>query len=180
MKAVSNDRGVIAAAAMDQRGSLKKSLAKEKGGDVGDREMEEFKILVTEVLTQHATAILLDPEWGLPGEQAPRERVRAAAGLRENRLRREHAGTPARPARRLVRAPAEGSGRRLPQDPALLHALRVRRRSTITSTPGSSGSATSAAPTTFRSSSSSSATKKAPTRRGSSTRRRNRTSSPAA
>ena len=32
MKAVSNDRGVIAAAAMDQRGSLQKALAKEKGG----------------------------------------------------------------------------------------------------------------------------------------------------
>ena len=31
LKAVSDARGVIAAAAMDQRGSLKKSLAKEKG-----------------------------------------------------------------------------------------------------------------------------------------------------
>ena len=31
MKAVSDSRGVIAAAAMDQRGSLQKSLAKEKG-----------------------------------------------------------------------------------------------------------------------------------------------------
>jgi tagatose 1,6-diphosphate aldolase len=69
MKAVSNDRGVIAAAAMDQRGSLKKSLAKEKGADVGDREMEEFKTLVTEVLTRHASAILLDPEWGLPASK---------------------------------------------------------------------------------------------------------------
>ena len=69
MKAVSNDRGVIAAAAMDQRGSLKKSLAKEKGSDVGDREMEEFKTLVTEVLTRHASAILLDPEWGLPASK---------------------------------------------------------------------------------------------------------------
>ena len=69
MKAVSNDRGVIAAAAMDQRGSLKKSLAKEKGSDVGDREMEEFKTLVTEVLTEHASAILLDPEWGLPASK---------------------------------------------------------------------------------------------------------------
>ena len=28
--------------------------------------MEEFKILVSEVLTPHASAILLDPEWGLP------------------------------------------------------------------------------------------------------------------
>src|SRR3954469_24157910 len=69
MKAVADARGVIAAAAMDQRGSLKKSLAKEKGSDVGDREMEEFKILVTEVLTQHASAILLDPEWGLPASK---------------------------------------------------------------------------------------------------------------
>jgi tagatose 1,6-diphosphate aldolase len=68
MKAVSNDRGVIAAAAMDQRGSLKKALAKDNA-NVGDREMEEFKTLVTEVLTKHASAILLDPEWGLPASK---------------------------------------------------------------------------------------------------------------
>ena len=69
LKAVSNERGVIAAAAMDQRGSLQKSLAKEKGGDVNDQMMEEFKILVTEILTQHASAILLDPEWGIPASK---------------------------------------------------------------------------------------------------------------
>jgi tagatose 1,6-diphosphate aldolase len=69
MKAVSNDRGVIAAAAMDQRGSLQKALAKEKGAAVGDQEMEEFKALVTEVLTPHASAILLDPEWGIPASK---------------------------------------------------------------------------------------------------------------
>ena len=46
MKAVSDERGVIAAAAMDQRGSLQKALAKEKGGDVSDAMMEEFKSLV--------------------------------------------------------------------------------------------------------------------------------------
>ena len=69
MKAVSNERGVIAAAAMDQRGSLQKALAKEKGGDVGDAMIEEFKSLVTEVLTPHASAILLDPEWGLPASK---------------------------------------------------------------------------------------------------------------
>jgi tagatose 1,6-diphosphate aldolase len=66
MKAVSDERGVIAAAAMDQRGSLKKSLAKEKGSDVDDHALVEFKELVTEVLTRHASAILLDPEFGLP------------------------------------------------------------------------------------------------------------------
>ena len=69
MKAVSDQRGVIAAAAMDQRGSLQKALAKEKGGEIGDREMEEFKSLVTEVLTPHASAILLDPEWGIPASK---------------------------------------------------------------------------------------------------------------
>ena len=69
MKAVSNERGVIAAAAMDQRGSLQKSLAKEKGSAVSDAMMEEFKILVSEVLTPHASAILLDPEWGLPASK---------------------------------------------------------------------------------------------------------------
>src|SRR5881227_2960802 len=69
LKKVSNERGVIAAAAMDQRGSLQKSLAKEKGGEVNDQMMEEFKSLVTEVLTPHASAILLDPEWGLPASK---------------------------------------------------------------------------------------------------------------
>ena len=65
MKKVADGRGVIAAAAMDQRGSLQKALAKEKGGEVNDAMMQEFKALVTEVLTPHASAILLDPEWGI-------------------------------------------------------------------------------------------------------------------
>jgi tagatose 1,6-diphosphate aldolase len=69
MKAVSDTRGVIAAAAMDQRGSLQKALAKERGGAVTDRDLEEFKILVTETLTRHASAILLDPEWGIPASK---------------------------------------------------------------------------------------------------------------
>jgi tagatose 1,6-diphosphate aldolase len=69
LRAVSDARGVIAAAAMDQRGSLQKALAKERGGEVTDRDMEEFKTLVTEVLTSHASAILLDPEWGLPASK---------------------------------------------------------------------------------------------------------------
>src|SRR6266480_1638023 len=69
LQRVSDKRGVIAAAAMDQRGSLQKALAKEKGGEVNDAMMEEFKALVTEVLTPHASAILLDPEWGLPASK---------------------------------------------------------------------------------------------------------------
>ncbi|HET9837304.1 MAG TPA: tagatose 1,6-diphosphate aldolase [Candidatus Angelobacter sp.] len=69
MKAVSDSRGVIAAAAMDQRGSLQKALAKEKGSDVSASMLEEFKSIVTEVLTPHASAILLDPEFGLPASR---------------------------------------------------------------------------------------------------------------
>lgn len=69
MEALADSRGVIAAAAMDQRGSLKKALAAAAGGDVTDRQMETFKTEVTEVLTRHASAILLDPEYGLPASQ---------------------------------------------------------------------------------------------------------------
>ena len=73
MKALSNHAGVIAAAAMDQRGSLQKSLAAARGVDkkqVTDEMMSEFKIAVSKVLTPHASAILLDPEWGLPAAKA--------------------------------------------------------------------------------------------------------------
>jgi tagatose 1,6-diphosphate aldolase len=70
MQAVSDGRGVIAAAAMDQRGSLQKSLAKEQGVDkVPAGALVEFKSLVSEVLTRHASAILLDPEYGLPASK---------------------------------------------------------------------------------------------------------------
>jgi tagatose 1,6-diphosphate aldolase len=93
MKAVSNDRGVIAAAAMDQRGSLKKALAKESGRDVSDGMMEEFKTLVTEVLTQHASAILLDPEWGLP---ASKRRAKGAGLLMAYEKTGYDAATPGR------------------------------------------------------------------------------------
>ena len=50
LKAVSDSRGVIAAAAMDQRGSLKSAIAKEKGIDKKDvpaQMLEEFKTIVT-------------------------------------------------------------------------------------------------------------------------------------
>ena len=69
LKSVSDARGVIAAAAMDQRGSLQKSLAKERGASASGTDLEIFKTLVTDVLTQHASAILLDPEYGLPAAE---------------------------------------------------------------------------------------------------------------
>ena len=52
LKAVSDPRGVIAAAAMDQRGSLQKSLAKERGSAATGQDLEDFKTLVTDVLCQ--------------------------------------------------------------------------------------------------------------------------------
>ena len=73
MNALSNSAGVIAAAAMDQRGSLKKGIASAKGvpqDQVTDGQMEEFKTAVSRILTPHASAILLDPEWGLPAAKA--------------------------------------------------------------------------------------------------------------
>jgi tagatose 1,6-diphosphate aldolase len=73
MKALANQRGVIAAAAMDQRGSLQKSLASARGVSVKEitpAMMGEFKTVVTKVLTPHASAILLDPEFGLEASHA--------------------------------------------------------------------------------------------------------------
>ncbi|HXH05304.1 MAG TPA: tagatose 1,6-diphosphate aldolase [Vicinamibacterales bacterium] len=78
LRALANARGVIAAAAMDQRGSLQKALAREKGGEVTDAMMAEFKTAVTEVLSPHASAILLDPEWGL---EAAKRRARTCGLL---------------------------------------------------------------------------------------------------
>jgi tagatose 1,6-diphosphate aldolase len=67
LKAMSNERGIIGAAALDQRGLLKKMIAKAlNGGEVTQEMMEEFKCHVTDALTRHASAMLLDVEYGLP------------------------------------------------------------------------------------------------------------------
>jgi tagatose 1,6-diphosphate aldolase len=58
---------------MDQRGSLQKSLAAARGVDVKEitpEIMSEFKVAVSKVLTPHASAILLDPEFGLDAARA--------------------------------------------------------------------------------------------------------------
>jgi tagatose 1,6-diphosphate aldolase len=81
LRALSNPRGVIAAAAMDQRGLLQKSIAVARGVDMKDiapEMMSEFKVAVSRVLTPHASAILLDPEFGL---EAARARDRGAGLL---------------------------------------------------------------------------------------------------
>jgi tagatose 1,6-diphosphate aldolase len=81
LDAVSNERGVIGAAAMDQRGSLKSAIAHEKGIEksaVTSGMMAEFKQAVVSVLTPYASAILLDPEYGL---KAARHRAKTCGLL---------------------------------------------------------------------------------------------------
>src|ERR1700676_4590380 len=73
MTKLANKEGVIAAAAMDQRGSLQKAIGSAKGistDQVTPQMMTEFKTAVTKILTPHASAILLDPEFGIPAAQA--------------------------------------------------------------------------------------------------------------
>jgi tagatose 1,6-diphosphate aldolase len=73
LKALSNDHGVIAAAAMDQRGSLQKALAQSRGVEIKaitSAVMSEFKVAVSRALTPYASAILLDPEFGLEAAKA--------------------------------------------------------------------------------------------------------------
>lgn len=65
IQACANEKGVISAAAMDQRGSLRKAIGKAKGSEASVEELSEFKIAVTRILTPHASAILMDPEYGL-------------------------------------------------------------------------------------------------------------------
>lgn len=74
LMALSDEQGVIAALAIDQRGSLKKALTALTGREVTTPEIMEFKTLVSEVLTPYASAILLDPQYGLDaaGQRAAR------------------------------------------------------------------------------------------------------------
>ncbi len=73
LNTLSNKDGIIAAAAMDQRGSLRKMIAQGKGvpeEQVTDDMLKEFKAAVSRILTPHASAILLDTEYGLPAAEA--------------------------------------------------------------------------------------------------------------
>ena len=81
LQAVSDERGIIAALAVDQRSALRGLMAKVKGvapeSIAGDK-LVEFKEAVSRVLTPHASAILLDAEFGLP---AARHRAKTAGLL---------------------------------------------------------------------------------------------------
>lgn len=69
LKRLSDENGIIGALAIDQRGSLKKMIAVDSHQDIGDTGIIQFKKLVSEELTPYASAILLDPEYGLPAAQ---------------------------------------------------------------------------------------------------------------
>ncbi|TKI13497.1 tagatose-bisphosphate aldolase, partial [Bacillus wiedmannii] len=66
LKRLSAENGIIGALAIDQRGSLKKMIASGGVSQVGDEGITRFKEVVSEELTPFTTAILLDPEYGLP------------------------------------------------------------------------------------------------------------------
>lgn len=66
LEAVADSRGVIAAAAMDQRGLLKQMMIRELEGKEPTAEMmSEFKSIVARNLTRYASSILLDVQYGL-------------------------------------------------------------------------------------------------------------------
>lgn len=67
LNACADQRGVIAALAVDHRGNLLEAIAKARGpqGQADAQDMLAFKTAVTRILTPHASAILLDPEYGL-------------------------------------------------------------------------------------------------------------------
>jgi tagatose 1,6-diphosphate aldolase len=67
LSALADERGVIAALAVDQRNSLRKILAAAGAGPqtISGEQLAEFKAAVARHLTPFASAVLLDPEYGL-------------------------------------------------------------------------------------------------------------------
>lgn len=69
LKKLSNEKGVIAALAIDQRGSLKNMLASAANNPANEEDIVEFKKVISSELTPFSTSILLDPEYGLPASK---------------------------------------------------------------------------------------------------------------
>ena len=67
---LSNQEGIISALAFDQRGALKRMMAEHQTEEPTVEQIEQLKVLVAEELTQYASSILLDPEYGLPATEA--------------------------------------------------------------------------------------------------------------
>lgn len=67
LHAIATPRGIVAAIAVDQRKSLRRMIAAAAGqaeSDVTDLQLAEFKRSVVAILSPHASAILVDPEFG--------------------------------------------------------------------------------------------------------------------
>jgi tagatose 1,6-diphosphate aldolase len=69
LEAIADSRGIIAALAIDQRQAIRRLFARAmavEAADVPAEKLIEYKEAVSRILTPHASAILLDPEYGLP------------------------------------------------------------------------------------------------------------------
>lgn len=69
LQALSTQRGIIAALAIDQRSALRKLFAAASGraaNEIPGDWLVEYKAHVSKLLTPYSSAILLDPEYGLP------------------------------------------------------------------------------------------------------------------
>ncbi len=182
LEAVSDSRGVIAAAAMDQRGSLKSAIAKEKGIDKKDvtaadaRGVQDRRLEARSRRTPAPSCSI--PNTACPPRKPALEECRPPARLRRQRLRQHAARPPARPARRSGPCAAWSPPAPTASRSCSTTRRSIRPRSTTSSTPGSSASALNAPLPTFRSSSNSSATKKAATKRASTSRAKSPKSSP--
>src|SRR5437660_9624455 len=69
LEAVSDSRGIIAALAIDQRDALRSLFAAElkvEKSSVSREHLEDFKSIVVRALSPRASAVLLEPEYGLP------------------------------------------------------------------------------------------------------------------
>src|SRR5699024_8189358 len=65
LKKLANEDGVIAALAIDQRGSMRKMVAKYNEDLNNVEDISRFKSLVSRHLTKYSSAILLDPIYGM-------------------------------------------------------------------------------------------------------------------
>jgi sulfofructosephosphate aldolase len=62
---LANAQGTFTMVAVDQRGSLRAMLQKDVNDDVSDTRLRDFKVAVSRALSPHASAILVDVDYGL-------------------------------------------------------------------------------------------------------------------
>jgi tagatose 1,6-diphosphate aldolase len=139
LEAVSDGRGIIAALAVDQRSALRSLLAKAKGiapEAVAGETLAEFKEAVSRILTAHASAILLDAEYGL---SAARQRAKHAGLLLAYEQTGYDQGAPGRlprlleqwSVRRLVQAGADCVKALLYYSPASAEQVNERKHAWV-------------------------------------------------